>query len=511
MLVPDFILRSRDNFGERTAVIFQDEEISYLELAEKTGRLAGGLKSLGIKPGEYVAVLMPNHLDFVTAYWALNFIGAPVVPVNPLLKGPEIKHILNDCKAVSIITSAVFAALLQSLKADLPHLRHIIVNGEKAGTDHVDFNELLAHPVDLTPPPVNEDDVSACLFTSGTTGKPKGVMLTHKNLVFDTEMVTKAIGVDHRERYLGVLPFYHAFAGTVCILAPACTGASTVIMEQFLPKVTVKNIKQHKVTIFPAVPAMYAAILQTTRYASPEDFSSLRMFVSGGSAMPLEMMRTLEKKYGVIVLEGNGPTETSPISYVNRLELRKHGSVGPPLPGVQVKIVDENDMELPLNTVGEITIKGENVMKGYLNLPQATAESMRNGWFHTGDLGMVDEDNYVYIVDRKKDLIIVGGFNVYPREVEEVLYTHPAVAEAAVVGVPDKMRGEIPKAFIVLKPEQQVTSREIINYCRENLANFKCPRQVEFKDELPKGANGKVLKRELKVDAQAAGVIKSEF
>ncbi|MTI84652.1 MAG: long-chain fatty acid--CoA ligase [Firmicutes bacterium] len=498
MLVSDFILHSLDKFSDRTAVIFQDKIVTYSEYAERIGQLAAGLKSLGLKPGEYVAILMPNHLEFATTYWSLNFVGAPVVPVNPLLKGPEIRHILQDSGAVAIITVAPFAPLIQSLHEHLPALRNIIVVGETSSDNQIEYRKLFSFSPDLTPPPLDQNDVSACLFTSGTTGKPKGVMLTHKNLVFDTQKVTEAIGVDYRERYLGVLPFYHAFAGTVCLLAPACTGASVVITEKFLPKATVENIKKHEITIFPAVPAMYAAILQAAKHAKPEDLSSLRMFVSGGSAMPLQIMRTLEKKYGVIVLEGNGPTETSPISYVNRLELRKHGSVGPPLPGVQVKIVDENDNQLPLNTVGEITVQGDNVMKGYLNQPEATAESIRGGWFHTGDLGMVDEDNYVYIVDRKKDMIIVGGFNVYPREVEEVFYSHPAVAEVAVVGVADEMRGEIPKAYVALKPGHQATSKELIKLCRENLANYKCPRQVEFRHELPKGANGKILKRVLK-------------
>ncbi|WP_027365794.1 long-chain-fatty-acid--CoA ligase [Desulfotruncus alcoholivorax] len=502
MLVCDFILRSLEQYPDKTAVIFQDDELSYKDLAEKIGRLAAGLKDLDIKQGEYVALLLPNHLEFTTSYFALNFIGAPVVPINPMLKGPEIQYILQDCKAVAIITIAPFAPLIDSIKRSLPHLRKVIIIGEQSTPEQVNYSSLFAYDADLSRPSVDVEDISACLFTSGTTGKPKGVMLTHKNLVFDTEMVTKAIGVDHKERYLGVLPFYHAFAGTVCILAPACTGASVVILDRFMPKSTVECIKKHKVTIFPAVPAIYAAILQAAKNTDPNDFASLRMFVSGGAAMPLEMMRTLEDRYGIVVLEGNGPTETSPISYVNRLELRKHGSVGPPLPGVQVKIVDENDNELPVTAVGEIVVKGDNVMKGYLNRPDDTAACMRGGWFHTGDLGMVDEDGYVYIVDRKKDLIIVGGFNVYPREVEEVLYQHPAVMEAAVVGIPDQMRGEVPKAFIVLKAGAEATPKELINFCREKLADFKCPRQIEFREELPKGANGKILKRVLKMELQ---------
>ncbi|MCF8010763.1 MAG: long-chain fatty acid--CoA ligase [Clostridiales bacterium] len=498
MLVCDFLLRSADKYPEHSAIIYQDREVNYSELAQKVGRLAAGLKAENIKPGEYVAILMPNHLEYSVSYLALNFLGAPVVPINPLLKEQEISYILSDSKAVAVITIPPFVPVIKNIQNELPFMRKIIVMGEEDDGDLVKYEKLFDQQPDLNRPRVSEDDVSACLYTSGTTGKPKGVMLTHNNLVFDTEAVTSAIGVDYRERYLGVLPFYHAFAETVCILAPLCTGASVVILEQFLPHKVLEAINKHRVTIFPAVPAMYAAILRVTKDASPEELESLYMFVSGGSAMPLEMMRTLEDKYGIIVIEGNGPTETSPISYVNRLEKRKHGSVGPPLPEVEVKIVDKEDNEVPTGNIGEITVKGDNVMKGYLNLPEVTAQSIHSGWFHTGDLGKKDEDNYVYIVDRKKDLIIVGGFNVYPREVEEVLYTHPAVAETAVVGMPDKLRGEVPKAYVVLNPGCSLTKNEVTSFCRENIANYKCPRDVEFRDELPRGASSKILKRMLR-------------
>lgn len=500
MLLGDLLTRSAKNYPDRAAVIFNDTVVNYTEYAGRVGKLTAGLKQLGIKPGHFVAMILPNHIEFNISYFAIVTAGAVVVPVNPLYKGPEVAHILGDCKAVAVITVPPFVPMLQSLKPELPSLEHIIVMGEgAAGTDLVDYKNLFNYPVDLSRPPVTEDDLAACMYTSGTTGRPKGAMLTHKNLVFDSHAVTSYIGVNYQERYMGVLPFFHAFAATVCILATACTGASVVIMERFLPQMAVKAIKEHKVTIFPAVPSMYAAILAATRDLPPENLSSLRMFVSGGSAMPLELMRTLEQRFGVAILEGNGPTEASPISYVNPYYGgRKPGSVGPPLPGVDVKIADENDNEVPRGTIGEILIRGDNVMKGYLNQPEATAETLRNGWLHTGDMGTMDEDGYVFIVDRKKDMIIVGGLNVYPREIEEVLYTHPKVMEAAVIGMPDEIRGEAPRAVIALKPGETATAREIIKYCQEHLANFKCPRQVEFMESLPKMANGKILKRALK-------------
>ncbi|MGQ9558333.1 MAG: long-chain-fatty-acid--CoA ligase [Desulfurispora sp.] len=505
MLVGDLLTRAAENFPQRPAVIFQEQEINYQQYAARVGLLAGGLKGLGIKPGDFVVLLLPNHMEFNIAYLAIATCGAVVVPVNPLFKGPELRHIFSDCQARAVITVPPFIPLCQQLQADLPHLKHIIVMGlAEAVPGVVDYRMLMAGPVDLSRPPVGEQDVAALLYTSGTTGTPKGAMLTHDNLTFDAHAVTSFIGVDHTERYIAVLPLFHAFAGTVCILATACTGASVVIMDKFDPRAAVKAIRQHQVTIFPAVPTMFAAILAAARDLETADFASLKMFVSGGAALPQELYHTLEAKFGVAILEGNGPTETSPISYVNPYYgVRKIGSVGPPLPGVEVIIADENDQELPRGQVGEILVRGRNVMKGYLNQPEATAQVLRGGWFHTGDLGTMDEDGYVYIVDRKKDLILVGGFNVYPREVEEVLYRHPAVAEAAVIGLPDEMRGEVPVAFVVLKPAQEVTARQLIKFCQENLASYKCPRQVIFQEELPKMANGKIFKRAIKEQALA--------
>lgn len=492
--------RSARNYPEEPAVIFNDRVVNYTEYACRVGKLTAGLKKLGISPGDFVALILPNHIEFNISYFAIVTAGAVVVPVNPLYKGPEVSHILGDCKAVAVITVPPFAPLVKSLLPELPSLRHIIVmGGGEQEPGMVNYQDLFDNPVDLSRPPVNEYDLAACMYTSGTTGRPKGAMLTHKNLVFDSHAVTSYIGIEHTERFMGVLPFFHAFAATVCILATACTGSSVVILERFLPQQAVKAIDDHRVTVFPAVPSMYAAILAATKDLPPGALSSLRMFVSGGAAMPLELMRMLEKRFGVVVIEGNGPTEASPISYVNPLHgRRKPGSVGPPLPGVEVRIVDENDHEVPRGTIGEILIRGDNVMKGYLNQPVATEEALRGGWLHTGDMGTMDGDGYVFIVDRKKDMIIVGGFNVYPREVEEVLCTHPKVMEAAVIGVPDELRGEVPRAVIVLMPGETATAREIIKYCQERLANFKCPRQVQFIESLPKMANGKVLKRALK-------------
>ncbi|SKA00440.1 AMP-binding enzyme C-terminal domain-containing protein [Selenihalanaerobacter shriftii] len=340
--------------------------------------------------------------------------------------------------------------------------------------------------------------MAACLYTSGTTGDPKGAMLTHHNLIFDTEATIKHLKVDEEGRYLCVLPMFHAFAETVCMLMPVFLGASIVIMKSFLPERVLKTIQKKNVTFFAAVPTMYAALLNV-RNKEEYDLSSLELCLSGGAAMPLKIMEDFEKTFNTIIIEGNGPTETSPVAYVNPIDgIRKPGSVGLPIPEVEAKIVDENDEELPRGEIGEIAVKGANVMKGYFKKPKATEKALRNGWFHTGDLGKMDNDGYISIVDRKKDMINVGGMNVYPREIEEQLYKNPKVLEVAVVATKDELRGEIPKAFIVLREGEEATDREIKMFCMDYFANYKIPKLIEFVDELPKSATGKIDKKVLK-------------
>lgn len=291
------------------------------------------------------------------------------------------------------------------------------------------------------------------------------------------------------------------------MLCPVLTGGSIVIAHQFIPDLVLKLIEQQKVSVFCGVPAMYNALLVSLKTKGKYNISSLRLCISGAAPMPVEILRVFTEEYGIVIQEGNGPTETSPVSYVNPPDLTKPGSVGPPLQGVQVKIVDDEDNELPVDEVGEICVRGPNVMKGYLNQPEATAEAMKGGWFHTGDLGRIDEDGYVFIVDRKKDMIIVGGINVYPREVEECLYQHPGIHEAAVIGLHDEIHGEIPAAYVVLKEGQIFSSKDIILFCRKHLANYKCPRKVNLVAELPKLSTGKIDKKQVK-EAMQLGLLR---
>jgi long-chain acyl-CoA synthetase len=346
-------------------------------------------------------------------------------------------------------------------------------------------------------PRVEAEDVAACLYTSGTTGRAKGAMLTHKNLLANIQSFREILHVTEDDVFLCVLPMFHAFAATVLFLEPLSLGATIVVEPRFAPDLVLKAIGEHGVTLFAGVPAMFAVLASLPRPAA--DFSAWRLCISGGAPLPPPVLEGFEAKYGVPIYEGYGPTECAPVLTVNPpLGLRKIGSVGPAIPQVELRIVDEAGAPVPVGQVGEIVARGPNVMKGYLNRPDETAGVLRDGWYHTGDLGRVDADGYYYIVDRKTDLIIVGGLNVYPREVELALASHPAVAEAAVIGVPDPARGEAPSALVVLRDGQQAGTQELIQWCRQRLANYKVPRTVTFVSQLPKSATGKVLKAKLR-------------
>ena len=506
MPVAFFLRRSAERFPDQAAIYFENESITYRQLDSEVDNLASGLSSLGLGRQQRVGLILGNSPDFVRSYFAIARAGGTVVPINPLYKGEEIKYILNDAEAVFLITIPPFLPLVQGIRSQVPSLKNIIVIGGKSEENVVSFEDLLSRPAGQVEVPVAEDDIAACLYTSGTTGKPKGALLSHGNLVFDTEACIARIQFRHEDHHLCVLPMFHSFCQTAAMLCPVATGSSITILPQFNPDLVLKEISARGITVFCGVPTMFSAILAILPEADGPGLGSLRLSATGGAPMPVEILNAYQKKYGVTIIEGNGPTETAPVAYANRPELCKAGSVGPPLDGVRVKIVDDNDREVPVGEIGEICVQGPNVMKGYLNQPEETAEAMRGGWFHTGDLGKVDEDGYVYIVDRKKDMLIIGGLNVYPREVEECLYQHPKVAENAVIGINDKLRGEIPAAFIVLKPGVQAGTKEFILFCRKYLANYKCPREALIVERLPKNATGKIDKKQLR-EAYAMGLI----
>ena len=498
MSLAAFLRHDAERFPGKTAIYYENTEITYGQLDLEVDHLTNGLLGLGLKHQEMVALMLSNSPDFVRSFFGITRAGGVVVPLNPFYKGEEITYILNDASVVFLVTSPALLPLIQSVWGDIPSLRQVIITEGGKAENIVPLKQLLGQSGDPVDTAVKPGDIAACLFTSGTTGRPKGALLSHGNLIFDVQAATSRIEFRPEDRHLCVLPMFHSFALTASVLCPFYTGGSMAILPHFSSGLVLEEIRSKKLTVFCGIPSMYAAMLPALENINSDDLQSLRLFVSGGAPMPVEIMQKFERKYRITILEGDGPTETSPVSYANPPCLRKIGSVGPPLEGVRVSILDENEMRLPVDEIGEICIQGPNVMQGYLNQPEATAEAMKGGWFHTGDLGKVDQDGYVYIVDRKKDMIIVGGLNVYPREVEECLYKHPKVAEVAVIGAPDDLHGEIPVVIIVLKPGESTDSKEFILYCRKFLANYKCPRRVVFAESLPLTATGKVDKKKLR-------------
>jgi len=482
----------------RVALIFHDKQLNYGQLAGAAARLAGGLRGLGVRPGDRVALMCPNSDAFAVAYFGIMRAGATVVPINSLFKAEEIAFMLSDSEAKAALVFAPFApAFVPAVEKAGHDITILSIGGEVEGAQPMEAL-LASDQPDQELPTSGDDAIAAILYTSGTTGRPKGAMLSHRNIVFDAMAAVEHFRFLPEDRVLVVLPMFHAFAATVGLVIPVCIGASIVALERFTPQAVISAIATHSVTIFPCVPAMLGALLKAAD-AVEVDFSSLRLCASGGAPLPVAVMEAFEERFGVIVLEGDGPTECGPITSVNvPHKPRKPGTVGLPLPGVEIRAVDDDDEPVPTGEVGELVVRGENVMVGYLNQPEATTEAMRGGWFHTGDLGTIDEDGYISIVDRKKDMIIVGGLNVYPREIDEVLHRHPAVEVAAAIGVHDELRGERVKAFVVLREDQSATETELLSHCRERLANYKLPKTIEFVESLPMSLTGKVLRRELR-------------
>lgn len=508
MFLYEVVQNSAQRHPDKTALIFREHQITYGQLWGMVQALARGFREeLGIQAGDRVGLMLPNLPQFVMAYHALGHLGAIAVPVNPLLKAPEIGYIWNNAGAKVVITFPMTLETVLEAKAQIPSLEHVLVVGAErelpAGVKPLDaFFKHGSEP--LPRPPGSEDSPVVFIYTSGTTGFPKGVMLSSENILYDIEACQKLLEQSEDERFLCVLPLFHSFGQTVCMNYVLWLGATCVLLERFMPHLILEAIEKHKVTLFPGAPVMYAALLHTPTERE-YDTSSLRVCVSGGAPMPEPVHRAFESKFGCAILEGDGPTECAPVTCVNpppHKGPRKIGSVGLPLPGIEIKIFDDNDKEVATGEIGEIVVRGKNVMLGYYNAPEATAEAMRNGWYHTGDMGKYDEDGYLYIVDRKKDMIIVGGINVYPSEVENVLLQHPAVADCAVIGKPDPERGEVPVAVIIPKSGTEPDPREIMAFVRQRMANFKVPREVIFRQELPRSNTGKVLKRLLKKELE---------
>ncbi|OGJ94202.1 MAG: long-chain fatty acid--CoA ligase [Candidatus Raymondbacteria bacterium RifOxyC12_full_50_8] len=484
-----------------TAVFFKGKVTDYDTLSRQSGRTAAALCDRGIRPGDRVALYCVNSDIFVIAYFAILKAGATVVTVNLLLNPKEIAYMINDSGAKAVIYSDVLKDKVSAFRETCPDLKFLVSIGEeKSHSSDLNFSDLLQ--LDAPVPAIacdTHEDVAVIIYTSGTTGQSKGAMLTHYNLTSNVQSVSTAIKTEPgKDIFLVVLPMFHSFAGTVGMLTPLLSGCAIVPLGRFDPKEVADTIESANATVFLGVPSMYNALLKL-----PDDYAhklaSLRYGLSGGAAMPQEVMKRFEERFGKVIYEGDGPTECSPVTCLNPIDgKRKPASVGLPIPGVEMNIMDEQGAEMPHNQIGEICVRGPNIMKGYWNKPEETKASMFGQWFRTGDLGTEDDEGYFYIVDRKKDMVIVNGMNVYPRMVEEVLYQFEPIYEAAVVGEPHESHGEIPVAYIAFKEGKSATPKEIRAFCQASLGQFQIPKKFIAMKELPKNASGKILKRELR-------------
>ena len=480
-----------------------DLTFSYAQVDEISGRVATSLRALGLERGDKVAVQLPNLPQFLFTYFAILKAGLVMVPINPLLRAPEVAYHLQDSDARVLVTFEMFAAEAVKGAAQVDGVTTYVVNmpgndQRPEGSRH--YDELYFADDTGEIEPTNADDTAVIIYTSGTTGKPKGAELTHFQLFMNCTVAGELFGFRDDDVGVAVLPLFHVFGLSSVLNVCVRFDGTLVLIPRFEPDAVIDAIERYRCTIFSGVPTMYFGLLQAD--TSGRDLSALRVGISGGAAIPGEVIRAFEEKFpGVVILEGYGLSETASTTTFNvSAEQRKVLSIGKPIWGVEVRVVDEDDKPLPPgpDNVGEIVIRGHNVMKSYYKNPDATAEAFRGGWFHTGDLAYVDDDGYLFVVDRKKDLVIRGGYNVYPREVEEVLFAHAAVAEAAVIGRPDEKLGEEILAFVVTKPGTSITPEEIVAYCKERLAAYKYPRDVRIADDLPRGPTGKILKQELR-------------
>jgi long-chain acyl-CoA synthetase len=480
--------------GDRPALKLDDARFDYALLDQASARVASLLKAKGLEPGDRVGIMLPNVPYFPVAYYGVLRAGGVVVPMNVLLKGREVGFYLGDPGAKIVFAWHDFAQAAQQ-GADEAGAEVILVKpGEIEGV-------IFGHEPDPDVAGRGAQDTAVILYTSGTTGKPKGAELTHANLRRNAQIAAGLFSLDETVVTLGALPLFHSFGQTCGMNATILAGGCLTLIPRFEPAKALEIIQRDGVTVFEGVPTMYGAMLHEPTHGD-YDTSSLRLCASGGASLPVELLRAFEAEFDCKILEGYGLSETSPVASFNHPDReRKPGSIGTPIEGVEMKVVDDEGNDLPAGEVGEIVIRGHNVMKGYWSRPDATAEVMKDGWFHTGDMAKVDEDGYFFIVDRKKDMIIRGGYNVYPREIEEVLYEHPAVREAAVLAVPHPDLGEEVGAAVVLKEGEQADEETLRSYVKEQVAAYKYPRHIWFLDELPKGPTGKILKREIETPA----------
>ncbi|MCX8181778.1 MAG: long-chain-fatty-acid--CoA ligase [Candidatus Methanomethyliaceae archaeon] len=495
MPLDQILSKSAEKFGDRTAIVWNEKSYSFRDLDLMSNRLANALIEIGLSKGDRVCIFMQNSPEFVISHFGIIKAGGITVPLNVMYRRRELVHMVNDSGATVMVTSEGNLPYVLEVKNDLKSLSKIIVTSLNVPDGCLSFYKLLEEGVEKPANIDNKDDeIAVICYTSGTTGSAKGAMITHSNFISNIATLSELWELTDKDRLMMALPMFHVHGLGIAVHGMVYCGYTMILLERFDARKVMEGIERYKCTVFMGVPTMYIKLLEMEdrKY----DLSSMRLWTVGSAPMPVDAMEKFKERYGFELLERYGMTETAVVIASNPLRgKRKPGSVGMPIPGVEVKVVDEDDKELPVNEVGEIVVRGPNVMKGYWKRPQETEEAFRNGWFHTGDLGKIDEEGYLHIVGRKKEMIISGGFKIFPREVEEVLHAHPKVKEVAVVGIPDPVKGESVKAFIVLKDGMNATDKELDEYCRNNLAAFKVPRIYEFVSSIPRTPSGKILNR----------------
>ncbi len=532
-LIPQYLEESTKNFPDNMALIFQGYTLTFTELSEMVARFAAALKSFGIKKGDSVAILLPNVIPCVVAYYATLKIGGIVVLNNPLYSDRELEHQFTDSNSTFLITLDLLATRMVKLREKtniktivytsigdyLPFVKRLLfplvakkkgLAADVAPAENLyKFKDILARNApDYTQADIRIDDVAMYQYTGGTTGVSKGVMLTHKNLSYQIQQIEAWFpGFDKgAEVMLGALPIFHVFGMSVSMNLAIRMGWTNVLVPKPQPEPLLEAINKFKVTFAPLVPTMYIGMLDHPDMAHT-DLTSVKGCFSGSAPLPLEVINNFQEKTGSIIVEGFGLTESTPVTHINPFSgNRKQGSIGLPIPNTECKIVDLEDpaKEMPVGEPGELLIRGPQVMKGYLGKPDETKKTMtEDGFLRTGDVATMDEDGYFYIVDRIKDMILSGGFNVYPRDIDEVLFEHPKILEACAIGIPHPKRGEAVKVFVILKEGQEMTAKEVIDYCDTKLAKYKLPVEVEFRQELPKSNVGKILRKDLRAQEEA--------
>jgi len=499
MTVKELIESRARTYKEKTYLYFDELEVSYEQMDNISNSIANSLLSMGIAKGDKVALLLPNCPEFIYCFFGIMKIGAVLVPINSLLKADEIKYILDNSDARALFTVSKFADAIGTIRRDCPKLESaFLIDGQQEG--FISFEKMMEGSSDPVSEGPSEDDEAGIIYTSGTTGRPKGAVLTHRNYIANAGQLVHAGRMTDKDRFLCILPLFHVNAQLVTTLSPMTAGGSMILLRGFSPREFLPALSKYEATAFSGVPTVYA-ILNNMPDAEQYDLSSLRFCICGAAPMPVEVFNTFEKKYNATILEGYGLSEATCASSINPIDgTRKIGSIGLPFKGQEMKIVDDRGNEMAAGEVGEIIVKGDVLMKGYYKNPEATKNTLRDGWLYTGDLGYKDKDGYYFIVGRKKEMIIRGGENIYPKEIEEVLYKNPKVQEASVCGVPDKIWGEEVVAFLVLQEGEKFPPEEVIEYCKQHIADYKCPRRVEYLKQFPKTATGKIQKNRIVED-----------